>query len=165
MNEIILKPIGRIHTAFHTQEEMPVQPCGGMEHIGEAVVDEVYQEGLQDLEGFSHIYLIYYFHKTKEEKLTVIPFNDKSHSQRGVFATRTPVHPNRLGLSLVKVLEVKENKVIYQGVDILDGTPLIDIKPYIKNFDHIEGDVRSGWMQASLCEVKGKKSDCRFVEC
>ena len=165
MTEITLKPIGRIHTLFNSQEEMPIQPCGGMEHLGEVIVDKVYMEGLKDLEGFSHIYLIYYFHKTQQEKLSVVPFNDKNHLPRGVFSTRTPVHPNRLGLSLVKLLEVKENRVIYQGVDILDGTPLIDIKPYIKNFDHVEGDVRSGWMQSTLCEVKAKRSDCRFVEC
>ena len=161
--QITLNPIGTIHTTFTSKESMPIQPCGGMEHTGRLVLDEAYVEGLKDLEGFSHIYLIYYFHQTAQEKLSVIPFNDKTHTPRGVFATRAPVHPNKLGLSLVKLIEVKGNTVFYQGVDILDGTPLLDIKPYIENFDHIEGEVRSGWMDSGLDEIREKRSDDRFV--
>jgi tRNA (Thr-GGU) A37 N-methylase len=108
--------------------------------------------------------LIYYFNQTKEEKLEVIPFNDKTHTPRGVFSTRTPVHPNKLGLSLVKLVSVNDNRILYQGVDILDGTPLLDIKPFIPAFDHVEGEIKTGWMVSPLDEIKQKRSDDRFKE-
>ena len=119
---------------------------------------------MRDLDGFSHVYLIYYFHKVKEPKMKVIPFNDETQTPRGVFATRTPMHPNSIGLSVVELVDVKDNIVTIKGVDVLDGTPLLDIKPYIENFDKVDGDVRSGWMISSLDEVKNKRSDERFVE-
>jgi len=93
-------------------------------------------------------------------KLSVVPFNDKTHTPRGVFSTRTPMHPNSLGLSVVELIKVEGNIVTIKGVDILDGTPLLDIKPYIENFDKVEGKVKSGWMKSSVSE---KKSDDRFV--
>lgn len=160
--QITIQPIGTIHTSFHTPEHMPIQPVGGMEHTGTITIDPSYAEGLKDLEGFSHIYLIYYFHKIPQHKLTVIPFVENTQTPRGVFATRAPTHPNLLGLSLVKLIKIEDNVIIYQGVDILDGTPLIDIKPYIRSFDHVDGEVRSGWMQSSLNAVKEKRSDERF---
>jgi tRNA-Thr(GGU) m(6)t(6)A37 methyltransferase TsaA len=162
--EISLKSIGTIHTHFNDKEKMPIQPCGGMEHFGQIVISEPYIQGLKDLDGFTYIYLIYYFNQTKEEKLEVIPFNDKTDTPRGVFSTRTPVHPNKLGLSLVKLVSVKDNTIIYQGVDILDGTPIIDIKPFIPAFDHIEGEIKTGWMISNIDEIKQKKSDDRFKE-
>jgi len=113
---------------------------------------------------FSHVYLIYYFHKVKEPKLSVIPFNDMTQRPRGVFSTRTPMHPNSIGLSVVELVKVEDNIVTIKGVDILDGTPLLDIKPYIENFDKVEGEVKSGWMKSSLEEVSKKKSDDRFVQ-
>jgi tRNA-Thr(GGU) m(6)t(6)A37 methyltransferase TsaA len=143
---------------------MPVQPKGAKDTYATIVFKEEYQEGLKDLDGFSHVYLIYYFHKVKEPQLCVVPFNDKTNTPRGVFATRTPKHPNALGLSVVELIKVEGNEVTIKGVDILDGTPLIDIKPYIENFDKVEGEVKSGWMNSSLDEVSRKKSDDRFVE-
>lgn len=164
MENISLKAIGSIHTTFTDKASMPIQPCGGMEHLGTIIMDESYCAGLKDLDGFSYIYLIYYFNQTKEEQLEVIPFNDKLNQKRGVFATRTPVHPNKLGLSLVKLVSVKENIITYQGVDILDNTPLIDIKPFIPSFDYVQGDIQTGWMCAKLEEIQEKKSDHRFKE-
>ena len=143
---------------------MPVQPKGAKEIYATIVFKEAYIEGLKDLDGFSHVYLIYYFHKVKEPQLSVIPFNDKTHTPRGVFSTRTPMHPNSIGLSVVELVKVVGNVVTIKGVDILDGTPLLDIKPYIENFDKVEGEVKSGWMQASQEEVSQKKSDDRFVQ-
>ena len=99
----------------------------------------------------------------KDYKLEVIPFNDKTNSKKGVFSTRTPIHPNKIGLSLVKLESVKDNIIEIRGVDILNETPLIDIKPYIPNFDFVEGEIKSGWMNSSLDEVKNKKSDKRFL--
>lgn len=143
---------------------MPIQPKGAKEHYATIEFIEEFQEGLKDLDGFSHVYLIYYFHKVKEPKLSVIPFNDMTHTPRGVFSTRTPMHPNSIGLSVVELVKVEDNIATIKGVDILDGTPLLDIKPYIENFDKVEGEVRSGWMRSSLEEVSKKKSDDRFVQ-
>ena len=161
---IELKPIAMIRSPFCGLVNMPVQPIGAKEVYATIEFDKVYEEGLKDLDGFSHVYLIYYFHMVKEPKLSVIPFNDKTHTPRGVFSTRTPMHPNRLGLSVVELVSVEGNIVTIKGVDVLDGTPLLDIKPYIENFDKVEGEVRSGWMNASQEEVGVKRSDDRFVQ-
>jgi len=158
-----LTQIATIHSPFCDLVNMPVQPKGAKDVYATIEFKKEYEAGLKDLDGFSHVYLIYHFHKVKEPKLSVVPFNDKSNTQRGVFSTRTPMHPNGLGLSVVELVKVEENIVTIKGVDILDGTPLIDIKPYIENFDKVEGEVRSGWMQASLNEVSQKRSDDRFV--
>ncbi|RLA69576.1 MAG: tRNA (N6-threonylcarbamoyladenosine(37)-N6)-methyltransferase TrmO [Epsilonproteobacteria bacterium] len=159
-----MKQIATIRSPFRDLINMPVQPKGAKDLCATIVFDEQYSEGLKDLEGFSHVYLIYYFHKVKEPKLRVIPFNDKTHTPRGVFSTRTPMHPNGLGLSVVELVKVEGTIITIRGVDILDGTPLLDIKPYIENFDKVEGEVRSGWMQSSHAEVSQKKSDDRFVQ-
>jgi tRNA-Thr(GGU) m(6)t(6)A37 methyltransferase TsaA len=159
-----IKSIATIESPFSDLVNMPVQPKGAKEHYATIVFKPEYEEGLKDLDGFSHLYLIYYFHKIKEPKLSVVPFNDKTNTPRGVFSTRTPMHPNSLGLSVVELVKVEGNSVTIRGVDILDGTPIIDIKPYIENFDKVEGDVISGWMNASKEEVSIKRSDNRFVE-
>jgi tRNA-Thr(GGU) m(6)t(6)A37 methyltransferase TsaA len=159
--KIEITPIGYAKTEFKELVNMPIQPRGGMDKIGEIIVDEKFKEGLKDLDGFNFIYLIYYFHKSKQYNLTPIPFNDKTHTPRGVFSTRTPVHPNFLGLSVVELIEVKDNVVKFKGVDILDNTPIIDIKPYIENFDKV-CNPKSGWMKSSEDEVSKKRADDRF---
>lgn len=161
--EITLTSIGTINTPFKELENMPIQPYGAKDTKAKIILNEEYKEGLKDLDEFSHVYLIYYFHKIKEHKLSVIPFNDKTNTKRGVFSTRTPVHPNKIGISKVRVESVKDNILTVQGIDILDGTPLLDIKPYIENFDLVYGDVKFGWMKASKEEIENKKSDNRFV--
>lgn len=161
---VTLKAIGRVRSPFCDLVNMPVQPKGARDICAEIEIEEAYAAGLKDLDGFSHLYLIYYFHKVKEPKLEVVPFNDATHTPRGVFATRTPMHPNSIGLSVVELVKVEGNIVTIRGVDILDGTPVLDIKPYIENFDKVEGEVKSGWMQASLEEVRQKRSDARFVQ-
>ena len=161
--KIQLQEIATIKSPFFDLVNMPIQPKGAKEHFATIEFKEEYMEGLNDLDGFSHVYLIYYFHKVKEPKLSVIPFNDKTNTSRGVFSTRTPMHPNGLGLSVVELVKVEKNIVTIKGVDILDGTPLIDIKPYIENFDKVEGEVSSGWMKSTKEEVSKKKSDDRFV--
>ena len=159
-----IESIAIIESPFSDLVDMPVQPKGAKEHFATIVFKPKYEEGLKDLDGFSHVYLIYYFHKVKEPKLSVVPFNDKTNTSRGVFSTRTPMHPNSLGLSVVELVKVEENRVTIRGVDILDGTPIIDIKPYIENFDKVEGKASSGWMLSSEEEVSTKRSDDRFVE-
>ncbi len=161
--DITLSPIGTIRSPFCDLVDMPIQPKGAGETLASIEIKEQYLEGLHDLDGFSHVYLIYHFHKVQEAQLSVIPFNDHTNTQRGVFSTRTPMHPNSIGLSIVELVKVEENIVTIRGVDVFDGTPLLDIKPYIENFDKVEGATRSGWMQASLEEVSNKRSDDRFV--
>lgn len=161
--QVTLQSIATIHTPFETLENMPIQPKGAKGVEATIVFKPEYKEGLKDLEGFSHVYLIYYLHKAPEPKLTVTPFIDNTHTPRGVFSTRAPVHPNSLGLSVVELLSVDGHHVTIRGVDILDGTPLLDIKPYIENFDKVEGEIRSGWMVSSQEEVINKKSDDRFT--
>ncbi len=161
---INLKQIATIKSPFNKLDNMPIQPRGAKDIIATIEFKKEFQEGLKDLDGFSHVYLIYYFHKVKEHKLQVVPFNDLTNHPRGVFSTRTPMHPNSIGLSVVELVSVKDNIVTIKGIDILDGTPLLDIKPYIENFDKIEGDTKSGWMKSTSQDITNKKSDDRFIK-
>ncbi len=157
---ISLEPIGFIHSPFTSLEDMPIQPKGAADAIGTLELQPQFADGLADLEGFSHVYLLYYFHKATATKLTVTPFMDTV--QRGVFATRAPVRPSHLGLSVVELVGVEGNCVTVRGIDVLDGTPLLDIKPYIERFDH-PGQSRSGWMQADDEAIRHRRSDERFT--
>jgi tRNA-Thr(GGU) m(6)t(6)A37 methyltransferase TsaA len=161
--DILLKQIATVKSPYCDLKNMPVQPRGAKETYATIEFKKEFEEGLKDLDGFSHVYLIYYFHKIDTHKLSVIPFNDKTDTPRGVFSTRTPMHPNSIGLSVVELVEVKNNIVTIKGVDILDGTPLLDIKPYIENFDRVDGEVKSGWMKSSSEEVSNIRSDARFI--
>jgi tRNA (adenine37-N6)-methyltransferase len=155
-----INPIGIIHSPHKSIEDMPIQPKGAADIVGHVIVDEKYIDGLQDLDGFSHIYLLYNFHEAKRTELLVTPFMDKQI--RGVFATRSPLRPNHIGISIVKLQRIDGNKVYVEGIDVLDGTPLLDIKPYIKKFDSVK-ESTSGWMQASDEEISKKRSDERFI--
>ena len=155
----MIKPIGVIYSPFKELEKMPIQPKSAAGELGRVVVDDEYLNGLQDLEGFSHIYLLYKFHECRKTKLKVIPFMDVV--ERGVFATRAPVRPNHIGLSIVRLLEVKGNTLVIEGVDVLDGTPLLDIKPYVAKFDQVTLS-RDGWVKAGEEEISEKRSDSRF---
>jgi tRNA-Thr(GGU) m(6)t(6)A37 methyltransferase TsaA len=155
-----IEPIGVIHSPYTSLENMPIQPRGAEEALGEIILYPQFGEGLNDLEGFSHLYLLYHFHQAKRTALSVVPFMDDT--ARGVFATRSPLRPNHLGISIVELHKVSTNRITVRGIDILDGTPLLDIKPYIEAFDGIHGS-RSGWMQQSKEEVAAKRSDSRFV--
>ena len=140
---------------------MPIQPKGAADVEGVIEIEECYAEGLKDLDGFSHIYLIYRFHMAKRTELSVVPFMDTV--ERGVYATRSPLRPNHIGLSVVELVRVEGNSVFIRGVDVLDGTPVLDIKPYIARFDEVENS-RSGWMQGGKQEVADQRSDGRFVD-
>jgi tRNA-Thr(GGU) m(6)t(6)A37 methyltransferase TsaA len=155
-----IQKIGTIHTPFDILEDMPIQPKGAVEIIGTVELEEQYMAGLADLDGFSHIYLLYQFHMAKRTALTVTPFMDTS--PRGVFSTRSPLRPNHIGISIVKLVAVEKNIITVQGIDILNGSPLLDIKPYIAAFDAVQ-ESRSGWMKGSEEDVANKRSDQRFV--
>ena len=156
---IQLTPIGVIHTPFQTLEEMPIQPTSEASQPGVVEVFPQYAEGLQDLDGFSHIYLIYHLHRVQGVKLQVIPFLDTQ--PRGLFATRAPCRPNPIGLSLVRLERIEANRLYISRLDILDQTPLLDIKPYIPAFEPSQ-DVRVGWVEQARDKVRSKRSDERF---
>ena len=155
-----IQSIGIIHSPYTELEDMPIQPKGSPTVVGYVEVDEKYIDGLHDLEGFSHIYLLYSFHKATRTELLVTPFMD-TH-KRGVFATRSPLRPNHIGISIVKLKNVEGNRIVVEGIDILDGTPLLDIKPYIHEFDEVR-ESKSGWLHASEEEITKKRSDNRFT--
>lgn len=156
-----MQPIGIIRSPYTVLEEMPIQPKGAQNNHGTVIIHEPFEAGLADLEGFSHIYLLYEFHLAKRTELSVIPFMDTQ--KRGVFSTRSPLRPNHIGLSIVELMGVEKNRVEVRGIDVIDKTPLLDIKPYIEAFDSVK-DSRSGWMTASENEVANKRSDKRFKD-
>ncbi|WP_419658872.1 major facilitator superfamily MFS1 protein [Desulfosarcina variabilis str. Montpellier] len=158
---IPFSPIGVIHTPFTDLTGMPIQPAGARDVIGKIVLDPQYEPGLKDLDGFSHLILIYHFHRSKGFQMTVEPFLDTV--ARGLFATRAPRRPNPIGLSIVRLLNVEKNELTVQGIDVLDQTPLLDIKPWVPAFD-IQGEVRVGWMEKRQGHAHEQKSDDRFVE-
>ncbi|HZX09793.1 MAG TPA: tRNA (N6-threonylcarbamoyladenosine(37)-N6)-methyltransferase TrmO [Acidobacteriota bacterium] len=156
---IEFKPIGIIHSPFKDPRGMPIQPSGAVGVKGTVEVFDQYQAGLKDLDGFSHIILLYYFHLAKGFKLQVVPFMDSK--PRGLFSTRAPKRPNPIGLSVVQLNEVKDGVLFIQNVDILDQTPLLDIKPYVPVFDK-QAKIRTGWLENTKKAVFKKKSDDRF---
>ncbi len=157
--EISYRPIGIIHSPFADIEGMPIQPTGASGVRGTVEVRPEFTAGLKDLEGFSHIILLYHFHQVQEAKLVVTPFMDSQ--PHGVFATRAPKRPNPIGLSIVKLLGIEDNILHIENVDVLDGTPLLDIKPYVPDFDRPPAD-RVGWLEQAKGRVQSKRSDGRF---
>jgi tRNA-Thr(GGU) m(6)t(6)A37 methyltransferase TsaA len=151
--------IGIIHTPFQEAEGTPIQPTGAAGVQGAVEVFPEFAQGLQDLDGFSHIILIYHFHRSDGFTLLVTPFMDSV--QRGVFATRAPKRPNPIGLSVVQLNKLRNQTLLIENADILDGTPLLDVKPYIFEFDHYATD-RIGWLEQSNKRVRGTKADRRF---
>ncbi len=141
--EMRLRPIGVIRTPFPTPEGTPIQPRMAEGAEGEVIVFEEFAEGLRDLEGFERIWLLYWFHCAAEPRLRVRPFLDEA--EHGLFATRWPCRPNPIGMSAVRLLEIRGNLLRVGDVDIVDGTPLLDIKPFVPHFDCYEVQ-RVGWL-------------------
>jgi len=144
MEKIVIDPIGIIHSPYKNPKNIPIQGRFKENVEAVAVIKEEYKEGLRDLQEFSHAILIYHFHKIKDEKIVAQPYLEKI--DHGVFSIRSPYRPNRIGFSIVKIKKVDDNKLYFTEVDMLDQTPLIDIKPYVEYFDKRE-DVRSGWIE------------------
>ncbi|NLF72577.1 MAG: tRNA (N6-threonylcarbamoyladenosine(37)-N6)-methyltransferase TrmO [Candidatus Anammoximicrobium sp.] len=139
---ISYEPIGVIRSGHTEPEKTPIQPVYAKGCEGRAEVFAEFAAGLSDVDGFSHIYLVYHMHKTGRPRLTVKPF--LQDVERGVFATRAPCRPNAIGLSIVKLVRREGNILYLDAVDVLDGTPLLDIKPYTAKFDCFE-TTRNGW--------------------
>ncbi|MGC8604866.1 MAG: tRNA (N6-threonylcarbamoyladenosine(37)-N6)-methyltransferase TrmO [Desulfomonilaceae bacterium] len=159
MDEIVFKPIGIIRSGFKDIEGMPIQPLGAQGVKGIVEVYPEYAKGLQDIDGYSHLILIYLFHLSKSSDLLVKPFLD--NKLRGVFSTRAPKRPNPIGFSVVKLLAVKDNRLEIEDVDIVDNTPLLDIKPFVSDFDN-RYDTRNSWLSDKQLEARVKRSDKRF---
>jgi tRNA-Thr(GGU) m(6)t(6)A37 methyltransferase TsaA len=156
---ITYEPIGVIHSPFAGIQDMPIQSAGARGIRGTVEVFAEFATGLQDLEGFSHVILLYHFHRATQARLIVVPFLDKE--AHGVFATRAPTRPNPIGMSVVKLLRVEGPLLEIENVDVLDGTPLLDIKPYVPEFDHFEVE-RTGWLAATRGSAEATRSDDRF---
>ncbi len=161
MHEITYKPIGVIHSPFKEPKGTPIQPEGARGIDGTVEVFPEYAEGLKDLEGFSHIILIYHFHLSKGASLTAKPFMDSE--PRGVFAMRGPSRPNPVGISVVRLVRIEKSILHIQDIDIVDGTPLLDIKPYVPRFDARAAD-SIGWLEENVHKVETSKDDGRFVK-
>ena len=138
---------------------MPIQPAAALGEKGTIEVFADFWEGLQDLDGFSHVIVLYHFHLSHGFNLKVIPFMDTE--QRGLFSTRAPKRPNPIGLSIVRLEKIEGGVLHIQNVDVLDGTPLLDIKPYVPEFDAPTG-VRIGWFEKAKGTVSNRRSDDRF---
>ena len=160
MNEIKYKPIGIIHSPFKGVEGTPIQPTGAEGIKGTVEVFAEYHAGLKDIDGFSHIILTYHFHLSKGYSMVVKPFLDEE--THGLFATRSPARPNPIGVSIVRLLEIKGLTLHIEGIDIVDNTPLLDIKPYVPDFDRRAGE-RIGWLSGKSSNVHRKRADRRFT--
>lgn len=158
--QIIINPIGIIHTPFDDINNMPIQPLAAKGIKGHIELSPEYLEGLTDLEGFSHITLLYHFHKINGYHLMVKPFMD--NKEHGIFATKSPKRPNAIGYSTVKLLGVENNVIHIEMVDMLNGTPLIDIKPFFSKFDN-RTNTKSGWLDNQVNILnRDLRSDTRF---
>ena len=159
VNEIRYRSIGVIHTPFTETKGMPIQTTAAKGVAGNVEIMPEYSDGLKDLDGFSHIFLIYHFHRSQEYSLVVKPFLDDS--LRGVFATRAPNRPNGIGISVVRLVKIEGSTLHIEDVDIVDSTPLLDIKPYVPEFDVKEVE-RSGWLAGKAEKAAETDADERF---
>jgi len=155
INEFIFKAIGFIHSPHKDISKIPIQPVFCTDIEGTVILDSKYADGLKDLQGFSHIYLFYYFNQSQKTCLRLKPFlSDQEH---GIFATRAQHRPNKLGMSLVRLVRIENNILHVKDLDILDNTPLLDIKPYIQRFDSRK-NAKSGWQDVvsnNIASVRG----------
>ena len=158
---ICYPPVGVVRSPFTELGGMPLQSVAAREVQGQIEIHPEFAPGLRDLDGFSHLHIVTHLHRGAPGGLTVVPFLDDT--ARGVFATRSPRHPNPIGLSVVRLLSVTGATLDIAGVDLLDGTPVLDIKPYVPEFDSLAAE-RTGWLQGVAERVHSVKSDQRFDE-
>lgn len=154
------RPIGVIRSPFKGVRGVPIQPRAAEGVEGVVEIFPEYVDGLKDLDGFSHVILIYHFHLVEGYKLLVKPYMDQA--ERGVFATRAPARPNPIGISVVKLVKIEGNLIHVRNLDVVDGTPLLDIKPYVPDFDVFDVE-RIGWLEKSVHKLRHARDDGRFV--
>lgn len=160
MEPVTFTPVGVVHSLHKELAGMPVQPPSAAGIAGEIEIFPEFAEGLLDIEGFSRIMVFYHLHRSAGPLLSAIPFLDTV--PHGVFASRIPRRPNPLGFSVVRLLSRDRNILKIADVDILDGTPVLDIKPYVPEFDSYPNE-SSGWFAGKLDDMSSKRSDDRFV--
>jgi tRNA-Thr(GGU) m(6)t(6)A37 methyltransferase TsaA len=153
------RPIGIIHSPFKSRDGTPIQPIGGVGVKAKIEIFREYVAGLQDLEGFSHIILLYHCHLSKAYKLKVKPFLDDV--ERGLFATRAPARPNPIGMSVVRLIQIERTNLSVQDIDIIDKTPLLDIKPFVPDFD-VRKTAKTGWLEKKAQNAEKISDDGRF---
>jgi tRNA (adenine37-N6)-methyltransferase len=159
MEPVTYSPIGVIRSPFGETAGAPIQPTGARGVRGRIEIKQQFVPGLKDLDGFSHLIVIYHFHRSHGYALEVKPFLDES--SHGVFATRAPKRPNPIGISVVRLTGIDENILHIEDVDIVDGTPLLDLKPYVPQFDHRPTE-RIGWLQQVVEKAGDVRADDRF---
>ncbi len=157
--KITYSPIGVIHSPFKEPKGTPIQPNAAKDIEGIAEIFPEYQRGLKDINGFSHIVLIYHFHLSKNYSLEVEPYMDDN--LHGLFDTRAPARPNPIGLSVVRLIKVEKNKLYVKDIDIVDGTPLLDLKPFVPEFNS-QDIMKIGWLEKNIKKLGNAKDDRRF---
>lgn len=155
-----LETIGVIRSPHVDPAGMPIQPSAAVGVQGRIELDPRFEAGLRDIDGFSHLWLLYWLHQVKSSQLTVVPFLDRQ--EHGIFATRAPPRPNPIGLSLVRLIRRRGSSLLVENLDVLDGTPLLDIKPYVPAFDSTS-DARIGWFAGKLEDLGQARADARFA--
>ena len=157
---VVCRPIGHIRSRFPSAAGTPIQTAAAPDEEGQLELLPPFVPGLRDLEAFDYLVLITHFHQCEHERLEVTPFlDDQSH---GVFATRAPARPNRLGLSIVRLLRIEGGTLHFSGNDMVDGTPVLDIKPYVPRFD-VRAAERIGWFAGRLDALPGRTADERMA--
>lgn len=159
MEHVSYTPIGVVRSPFTAVAGMPLQTIAAAEVVGLVEIDPAYADGLADLDGFTHLWLLTQLHERGAASMKITPFLDVQ--PRGVFATRSPRRPNPIGLSLVRLLRVERATLHIAEIDLLDGTPVLDIKPYVPLFD-TRPDAAIGWFATSIAQVFTRRADDRF---
>jgi tRNA-Thr(GGU) m(6)t(6)A37 methyltransferase TsaA len=159
--KIVYKPIGIIRSPFKTPKDIPIQSVAAEGVTGYIQIDKEYTEGLKDIDGFSHLILIYHFHLARNYSLLIKPFLDEE--LRGVFSTRAPSRPNPIGVSVVRIEKIEKSVLHILDVDIVDGTPLLDIKPFVPEFDERKVE-RIGWLTKNIHKLPSRRDDGRFAK-
>lgn len=161
MAEFTYKPIGTVHSPFKEPKNVPIQAAASKGSEGTIEIYPQYAEGLTDLDGFSYIILLYHLHLVQASSLMVKPFLDDT--LRGVFATRAPARPNQIGFSVVKLVRIEGNILHISDLDVIEGTPVLDIKPYIPAFDCVQAE-RIGWFSGKIDKLGTARDDGRFCK-
>jgi len=163
VEKITYSPIGVIKSPFEDVRDMPIQPTGARQVIGTVEVYPEFKGGLDSLEGFSHVILLYHFHKAASWKPMITPFLD--NKPHGIFSTRAPARPNPIGLSVVKLMKLDKEQGILtvEGIDVLNKTPLLDIKPFVPAFDIPDEPIRIGWLKSVQAKARKQRADARFL--
>lgn len=159
--DLICRPIGLIRSPFKEPKGTPIQPIGARGQVGRLELDPKFAAGLKDLDGFSHLILLYRFHLSRGFELETAPFMDEA--TKGLFATRAPRRPNPIGLSVVRLKGVSGSVVEIEDVDVVDKTPLLDIKPFVPRFDIPDGEIEIGWLAEKSGSARETRADDRFA--